>query len=66
MKTLYNHRKDNVDHIDLTIRSSMIKLLWHVWVKGHSVRTNRTISMARGDSSKGWLHVCECGMVVAR
>lgn len=44
----------------------MIRLLWHVWVKGHSVRTNRSITAPLGYPGKGWLHVCECGMVVAR
>lgn len=44
----------------------MIKLLWHVWRKGHSVRVNRGITVGFGDSSKGWLYHCECGAVAAR
>jgi hypothetical protein len=45
----------------------MIKLLWHVWRKGHSVRVNRHISVPSWDpSAKGWLWVCECGITVAK
>lgn len=44
----------------------MIKLLWHVWHKGHSVDTNTGITVGLRDSSKGWLHKCSCGLVVAR
>lgn len=45
----------------------MIKLLWHVWTKGHSVEVNRTISVPMFDmSAKGWLYKCECGHTVAR
>lgn len=44
----------------------MIRLLWHVWAKGHSVQVNRHITLALMDSSKGWLYRCECGLVVAR
>lgn len=44
----------------------MFKFIWHTWVKGHSMRTNRHITVARMDSSKGWLHRCECGEVWAR
>jgi len=44
----------------------MIKLLWHIYRKGHSVRVNRLISVGRGDSSKGWLYVCECDLIVTR
>jgi hypothetical protein len=44
----------------------MFTLWWHVWHLGHSVRTNRMISVPLGDPSKGWLHVCECGKVWAR
>ena len=44
----------------------MTRLLWHVWSRGHSVRVNRGITTRAGDSSKGWLYVCECGMEVAR
>lgn len=44
----------------------MIRLLWHVWAKGHSVRVNRHMTRALSDPSKGWLYVCECDLVVAR
>lgn len=44
----------------------MIRLLWHLWAKGHSVTVNRHISVPLGDTSKGWLYRCECGEVVAR
>ena len=44
----------------------MIKLLWHVYRKGHNVRVNRHISTGLGDWSKGWLYTCECGHTVAR
>lgn len=45
----------------------MIKLLWHVWRKGHSVRVNRNISVGMFDAgAKGWLWMCECGHGVAK
>lgn len=44
----------------------MIKLLWHVWRKGHSVRVNRGITVGLGDTSKGWLYECECGLIKAK
>lgn len=45
----------------------MIRLLWHVFHRGHSVRVNRTISVPTFDSvSRGWLYRCECGLTVAR
>ena len=45
----------------------MIRLLWHVWRKGHSVRVNRGITVRLFDAgSKGWLFEDECGLVVAR
>lgn len=44
----------------------MIRLLWHVWRKGHGVYVNRTISTLAGDTSRGWLYRCECDLVVAR
>lgn len=44
----------------------MIKLLWHVWRKGHSVRVNRHITVPLGCSGKGWLWTCECGHLVAK
>ena len=44
----------------------MIRLLWHVWLKGHSVRVNRGITVAMGDTSKGWLYRCVCGLEMAR
>lgn len=44
----------------------MIKLLWHIYRKGHSVRVNRGISIGLGDRSKGWLYRCECDYTVAR
>lgn len=43
----------------------MIKLLWHIYRKGHSVDTRR-VSIGLGDTSKGWLHRCSCGHTVAR
>lgn len=43
----------------------MIRLLWHVWRKGHSVRVNRTITTPLGSFDKGWLYTCECGLTVA-
>jgi hypothetical protein len=44
----------------------MITLFWHLWVLGHSIRVNRCITRSMGDSSKGWLYVCECGETFAR
>lgn len=44
----------------------MIRLLWHVWRHGRSVRCNRLITVGLGDTSRGWLYVCECGHEVAR
>jgi len=44
----------------------MIKLLWHIYRKGHSVRVNRGITRGLGDSSKGWLYHCECDLIVTR
>lgn len=45
----------------------MIRLLWHVWRRGHSVRVNRTISVPIWDpTAKGWLWTCECGLKVAK
>lgn len=44
----------------------MIRLLWHVWRHGHSVRVNRAITVGMMDTSKGWLYRCECGHTVAR
>ena len=44
----------------------MLKLLWHVWHKGHSVYTNRDVQTAPMDGGPGWLMRCECGLVVAR
>ena len=44
----------------------MSRLLWHVWTKGHSVRVNRGITVPMGDTSKGWLYRCECGLEVTR
>ena len=45
----------------------MIRLLWHVWRKGHSVRVNRGISVPSFDpGTKGWLWTCECGWTVAK
>ena len=44
----------------------MIRLLWHVWWHGHSVRVNRHITVGVMDTSKGWLYVCECDLSVAR
>lgn len=44
----------------------MIRLLWHVWAKGHSVRVNRHISVPIMDASRGWLYHCECDLIVAR
>lgn len=39
----------------------------HTWVKGHSVTTNRYMTVLAGDSSsKGWYMKCECGKVWAR
>ena len=39
----------------------MLTILWHVWALGHSVRVNRCMTRALGDSSLGWLYHCECG-----
>lgn len=41
-------------------------LLWrfrwyHLYVLGHSISTNRHITIPLGDTSKGWLIRCECG-----
>lgn len=44
----------------------MIRLLWHVWRYGHSVRVNRGITVGLGDSSLGWFYRCECDYTVAR
>lgn len=44
----------------------MIGLVWHLVIKGHSIRVARNMSRAMGDSSKGWLYVCACGKTVAR
>ena len=45
----------------------MLRLLWHVWRKGHTVVVNRSISVAAFDvNAKGWLYRCECGLVAAR
>jgi hypothetical protein len=45
----------------------MIRLLWHLWALGHSVRVNRGITVGFADSSaKGWLYTCECGVRVAQ
>lgn len=44
----------------------MIKLLWHIYRKGHSVHVNRSITTGLGDTSRGWLYVCECDHTVAR
>lgn len=43
----------------------MIRILWHVWRKGHSVRVNRHITTSMSDYSRGWLYRCECDLVVA-
>lgn len=44
----------------------MIRILWHVWRKGHSVDVNRGITVPLGDPSKGWYYRCECDLTVAR
>lgn len=44
----------------------MIRLFWHLWRHGHSVRVNRGITVGIGDPSKGWLYICECGLFIAR
>jgi hypothetical protein len=45
----------------------MMRLLWHVGRRGHSVRVNRGITVPVFDvTSRGWLYECECGLVVAR
>lgn len=44
----------------------MIRLLWHVWRHGHSVRVNRQITVPMGCPGMGWFYVCECGHTVAR
>lgn len=45
----------------------MIKIFWHLWKHGHSVRVNRTISVPMFDiGSRGWLYTCECGETWAR
>lgn len=44
----------------------MIKLVWHVWRRGHSVSVNRGITTGLFDSSRGWLYTCECGHQVAK
>lgn len=44
----------------------MLKLLWHVYRLGHSVRVNRGITVGLGDPSRGWLYRCECDLTVAR
>lgn len=44
----------------------MIRLLWHVWRKGHSVQVNRHLTVGMFDIAKGWLYKCECGLQVAR
>lgn len=43
----------------------MIRLLWHVWRKGHSVVVVKGLTRAMADTSKGWLYKCECGKTVA-
>jgi hypothetical protein len=43
----------------------MVRLLWHVWRKGHTVIVNRNITVPMGMKGKGWLYKCECGGVVA-
>lgn len=40
--------------------------IWHLIKLGHSIRVNRTITTAWGDTSKGWLFACECGKVWAK
>ena len=45
----------------------MIKLFWHLWHSGHSVRVNKWLSVSMFDpGSRGWLYHCECGYQVAR
>lgn len=44
----------------------MIRLLWHVYRKGHSVTVRKGITRGLGDTSKGWLYYCDCGLDVAR
>lgn len=51
---------------EATYHLTMMKVLWHVWRKGHSVKVHRDITIPLADTSKGWLYRCECGGVVAR
>lgn len=45
----------------------MIRLLWHVWRHGHTVRVNRHLTVSTFDVfAKGWLYSCSCGLQVAR
>jgi len=44
----------------------MFSFLWHGWFKGHNITTNRGITVGMMDSSRGWLHKCECGKTWAR
>ena len=44
----------------------MLKILWHIYKKGHSVDVNRGITIGLGDTCKGWLYSCDCGITHAR
>lgn len=44
----------------------MMRLLWHVWRRGHSVTTKKGMTRAMADTSRGWLVTCSCGLTVAR
>lgn len=43
----------------------MIRLLWHVYRKGHSVTTRR-VTIGLRDTSRGWVQRCSCGYTVYR
>lgn len=68
MKTVYNSKPNPADSVrgEQHRMGGMFGLLWHVWVLGHSVRTNRHVTGVSSRLFKGWLHVCECGLAVAR
>lgn len=45
----------------------MIRMIWHLVVRGHSIRVNLSISVPSFDpSARGWLYTCECGEGWAR
>lgn len=47
--------------------SERLRIAWHVYWLGHSVRVNRHITVPSFDpSAKGWLWECECGLGCAR